>query len=65
MSDEEIWEIMMKPSVVIHHSGSNLRFKLRESPSDRSAVVGLICCATQGLEILEIDGEWARIRAAN
>ena len=65
MSDEEIWEIMMKPSVVINHSGSSLRYKVRESPSDRSPAVGLICCATQGLEILEIDGDWARIRAAN
>ncbi len=65
MTDEEIWEIMMKPSVVVNRSGASLRFKVREEPSDRSAVVGLICCATQGLEILEIKDNWALIRAGN
>jgi len=65
MSDEEVWEIMMKPSVVIDRSGSSLRLKLREEPSDRSAVAGLVCCATQGLEVLSIEGGWAQVRAAS
>ena len=65
MSDEEVWEIMMKPSVVINRTGSSLRFKLREEPSDRSAVAGLVCCATQGLEVLSIEGGWAQVRAAS
>ena len=65
MSDEEVWEIMMKPSVVIDRSGSSLRLKLREEPSDRSAVAGLVCCATQGLEVLSIEGGWAEVRAAS
>ena len=65
MSDAEIWEIMMKSSVVVNASGSSLRFKLRESPDARSAAVGLICCATQALEVLEIEGAWAKVRAGN
>ena len=54
MSDAETWEIMMKPSVVINRTGSSLRFKLREEPSERSAAAGLVCCATQGLEVLAV-----------
>ena len=65
MTDEEIWEIMMKPSVVVNRTGSSLRFKVREAPTERSPAVGLICCATQGLEILETENGWARIRAGN
>ena len=29
------------------------------------AAIGLICCATQGLEVLSLEGDWAQIRAAN
>ena len=65
LSEAEIWEIMMKPSVVINAKGSALRFPLRKSPDQRSAVAGLLCCATQGLEVLEIQGDWARVRAAD
>ena len=65
MSDGEIWEIMMKPSVVINAKGSSLRFRLRESPDAKSAVTGLVCCATQGLEILSFDGAWAQVRAGS
>ena len=65
MTDEEIWEIMMKPSVVTNQAGSSLRLKVYESPSTRSKAIGLICCATQGLEVLSLEGDWAQIRAAN
>lgn len=65
MSDAEIWEIMMKPSVVVNATGSSSRFVLRESPTNRSAAVGLVCCATQGLEVLAIEGDWAQVRAGN
>ena len=65
MSDAEIWEIMMKPSVVINEKGSSLRFTLREAPDARSAAAGVVCCATQGLEVLSVDWEWAQVRAGN
>lgn len=65
MSDAEIWEIMMKPSVVINKKGSSLRIDLRESPSARSASAGVVCSATQALEVLSIEGGWALVRAWN
>ena len=65
MSGEEIWEIMMKPSVVINDKGSSLRFSLLESPDTRSASAGVVCCATQGLEVLALEGNWAQLRAWN
>jgi hypothetical protein len=65
MSDSEIWEIMMKPSVVVNHTGSSLRLKVYEAPSLRSKAIGLICVGTQGLEILSLEDGWAQIRTAN
>ncbi len=65
MSDAEIWEIMMKPSVVVNDTGSSRRFNLKESPSARSAAAGVVCCATQGLEILSVADGWAQVRAYN
>ncbi len=65
MTDEETWEIMMKPSVVVNHTGSSLRLKVYEAPSLRSKAIGLICVGTQGLEILTLEDGWAQIRTAN
>ena len=63
MTDEEIWEIMMKPSVVIAGNGSFLRFDLYSAPNSSSRSVGSLRCATQGLEILDLDNNWAHVRA--
>ena len=63
MSDAEIWEIMMKPSVVINANGSKRRFDLHAAPKTASRAVASLRCALQGLEILEIDGPWARLVA--
>lgn len=63
MSDEEIWEIMMKPSVVINANGSKRRFDLYAVPKTSSKAVASLRCALQGLEIQEIDGAWARLIA--
>ena len=65
MSDEEIWEIMMKPSVVIDANGSWRRFALYARKSTGSRTVANLRCALQGLEILETDGTWAYVRAGN
>lgn len=62
MSDEEIWEIMMKPSVVINANGSARRFNLYAEPKF-GKVAGTLCCATQGLEVLGFEGEWAHVTA--
>ena len=63
MSDEEIWAIMMKPSVVIAGNGSFLRFDLYSAPNSSSRSVGSLRCATQGLEILDLTDNWAHVRA--
>ena len=63
MTDEEIWEIMMKPSVVIDGKSVYTRYDLYREPSRRSKVVGSLRGATQGLEVLEEEGDWVRVRA--
>ena len=63
MSDEEIWEIMMKPSVVINDNGSFRRFNRYGVPKTGTRAVGTLRCALQGLEILDTDGIWAHVRA--
>ena len=63
MSDAEIWEIMMKPSVVINDNGTFRRFNLYGVPKTGTRAVGTLRCALQGLEILETDGPWAHVRA--
>ena len=63
MTDEEIWEIMMKPSVVIDGRSIYTKYDLYEQPSKRSKSVGSLRCATQGLEVLAVDGDWVQVRA--
>ena len=67
MTDEEIWEIMMKPSVVINGAGQGVLhpFELYAEPSSRSKVTGSVRGDTQGLEVLSTDGKWAYVRAYN
>ena len=63
MSDEEIWDLMMKPSVVINEKGSALRIDLYPGPKTSNRPVGTLCCATQALEVLGFEGAWARVAA--
>ena len=63
MTDAEIWKIMMKPSVVIDGNGSFLRFQLYTRMNSSSRKTGSLRCATQGLEILGVEGNWAQVRA--
>ena len=64
MSDEEIWEIMMKPSVVIDSNGTFRRFKLYSKPNTSARAVGTLRCALQGVEVLDVEGAWAHVRAS-
>ena len=65
MSEEEIWEIMMKPSVVIDDNGTFRRFDFYTTPNAvRTRTAGTLRCALQGLEVLDIEGNWAHIRAS-
>lgn len=63
MSEEEIWAIMMKPSVVIDDNGTFRRFDLYPTPKITKNTQGTLRCALQGLEVLETDGTWAHVRA--
>ena len=65
MSDREIWEMMMKPSVVIEGNGTFRRFDLYRAPNADSRSAGSLRCATQALEVLDIEGKWAHVRAWN
>ena len=60
MSDPEIWEIMMQPSVV--YDGTEATY-LKEKPSGRSANVGKINPQKQALEVVSVgtDG-WTLVR---
>ena len=63
MSDEEIWALMMKPSVVINEKGSRKRIDLYPGPKVSNRPAGTLCCATQGLEVLGFEGAWAHVTA--
>ena len=64
MSEEEIWEIMMKPSVVINDNGTFRRFILYSTPKAvKTRTEGTLRCALQGLEVLDTEGAWAHVRA--
>ena len=63
MTEEQIWEIMMKPSVVIDANGTFRRFGLYTVPKAGTKTVSTLRCALQGLEILDTEGAWAHVRA--
>ena len=64
MSSEEIWEIMMKPSVVIDIDFFKHQ-EVRAEPDEKSASLGTLHGQTQALEVMEIENNWARIGAWN
>lgn len=64
MTDAEIWEMMMKPSVVVNIDN----FKHQEvytEPDTSSKSLGTLHGQTQGLEVFRIDDGWALIGAWN
>ena len=63
MTDEEIWEYMMKPSVVIRTSGTMKQYDIYERPSTASRVTGSLRGATQALEVVEAGERWSLVRA--
>ena len=64
MSDEEIWEMMMKPSVVVDINF----FKHQEvytEKNEKSTSLGTLHGQTQGLKVIRIEEDWAFIGAWN
>ena len=64
MTDEEIWEIMMKPSVVIDIDFFKHQ-DVFENPDETSRSLGTLHGQTQGVKVIEIMDQWALIGAWN
>ena len=62
--DDEIWQAMMKPSVVVDIDPLKHQTVYAE-PDRKSPGLGTLHGQTQGLEVIEIGGEWAKIGAWN
>ena len=62
--DHEIWDKMMKPSVVVDIDPAEHQ-KVYSEPDSSSESLGTLHGQTQGLAVLQISGEWARIGAWN
>ena len=64
MSDTEIWDMMMQPSVVVD-IGFFEHQKIFSEPDPDSASLGTLHGQTQGLRVIRIEEEWALIGAWN
>lgn len=64
MSDEEIWEYMMRPSVVVDIDYFRHQ-KVYADPDSESRSLGTIHGQTQGLKVLRTEDEWVFIGAWN
>ncbi|MCR5567137.1 MAG: CapA family protein [Clostridiales bacterium] len=64
MSDAELWNLMMKPSVVIDIDSFKHQDIFQE-PDPASPSLGTLHGQSQGVEVIRIDGEWALIGAYN
>ena len=64
MSDQEIWQMMMQPSVVV-----DIDFFKHQSvysePDEKSRSLGTLHGQTQALKVIRIEGEWTLIGAWN
>ena len=61
-SDEEIWTCLRKPRVVVDILNTNHQ-KVYALPDSKSDVLGTLHGQSQGLEVLAIEGSWARVHA--
>jgi len=62
--DSEIWAAMMQPSVVVD-IGYTDHQKILAEPDEQAESLGTLHGQTQGLEVIEISGDWAKIGAWN
>ncbi len=62
MDDEALWELMMQPSVVLDITSTNHQ-KVYEKASSSSTSLGTLHGQSQCLEVLKIEGDWAKIGA--
>ena len=64
MTEEEIWNMMMMPSVVIDIDFFKHQ-DVYEKQDTKSTSLGTLHGQTQGIKVIQIDGEWAFIGAWN
>lgn len=64
MSDAEMWEMMMKPSVVVDIDSFKHQ-EVYEKPDVGSKSLGTLHGQSQGLKVISIENEWAMIGAWN
>ena len=64
MTDEEIWEMMMKPSVVVDIDFFKHQ-DIYEHPDEKSSSMGTLHGQTQGVKVICIENGWALIGAWN
>ena len=62
--DSDIWAAMMRPSVVVDIDYLEHQ-KILAAPEEKAKSLGTLHGQSQGLEVMEISGEWARIGAWN
>ena len=62
--DSDIWAAMMQPSVVVDIDYLEHQ-KILAAPEEKAESLGTLHGQSQGLQVLEISGEWARIGAWN
>ena len=64
MTDSEIWEMMMRPSVVVDIDFFKHQ-EVYENPDENSRSLGTLHGQTQGIKIISIEGDWAFVGAWN
>ena len=62
MTDDEVWAMAMKPSVVADIRDTDHE-KVYSEPSASSAVLGTLHGQSQGVEVLSVEDGWARVTA--
>ena len=65
ITDEEaVWKVLTAPIIVLDNGKKNAEKQqviIRSEPSEASDGVGMVTCISQGVHVLERDGEWALI----
>lgn len=64
MTDEQIWQIMMQPSVVADILQTN-HLTVRSQPASNGKALGTLHGSSQAMEVFELRDGWARVGAWN
>ncbi len=62
LEDEAVWRAITAPVTVIR-GRQIVRDKILAAPDEKAAVLGLVSCGTAGLNVLALEGDYARVGA--